>query len=35
MVMVHLVNYATDLGISPLAAAGLISLIGVISIGGA
>jgi MFS family permease len=34
MVMVHLVNYATDLGISPLAAAGLISLIGVISIGG-
>jgi len=34
MVMVHLVNYATDLGISPLVAATLISLIGVVSIAG-
>ncbi len=34
MVTVHLVNYATDTGINPLAAAGLISIIGVISIAG-
>ena len=34
MVMLHLVNYATDLGIDPLVAATLISIIGVISIPG-
>jgi MFS family permease len=34
MVTVHLVNYATDTGISPLVAASLISIIGVISIAG-
>ncbi len=34
MITVHLVNYATDTGISPLVAASLISIIGVISIGG-
>jgi MFS family permease len=32
MVMVHLVNYATDMGINSLIAAGLISIIGVTSI---
>jgi MFS family permease len=34
MVTVHLVNYATDTGISPLVAASLISIIGVVSIAG-
>ena len=34
MVMVHLVNYATDLGIDPLVAASLVSIIGVVSIAG-
>jgi MFS family permease len=34
LVMVHLVNYATDIGITPLVAATFVSLIGVISIGG-
>jgi MFS family permease len=34
MVMVHLVNYATDLGINSLVAATLVSIIGVISIAG-
>ena len=34
MVMVHLVNYATDLQITPLVAATFVSLIGVISIAG-
>jgi MFS family permease len=34
MVMVHLVNYATDLGINSLVAAGLVSIIGIISIPG-
>ena len=34
MVMVHLVNYATDMGVSPLVAASFISIIGVVSIGG-
>jgi MFS family permease len=33
-VTVHLVNYATDLGIDPLVAATLISIIGVVSIAG-
>lgn len=32
LVVVHLVNYATDVGISPLVAASLVSLIGAISI---
>ncbi len=32
--MVHLVNYATDMGITPLVAASFVSLIGVSSIGG-
>jgi len=34
MVMVHLVNYATDLGITPLVAATLVSVIGIGSIAG-
>jgi OFA family oxalate/formate antiporter-like MFS transporter len=34
MVMIHLVNYATDIGIDGMHAAGYISLIGVVSIGG-
>jgi MFS family permease len=34
MVMVHLVNYATDLGIDPLVAASLVSIIGIVSIAG-
>jgi MFS family permease len=34
MVIVHLVNYATDTGITPLVAASFVSLIGVSSIGG-
>ena len=34
MVMIHLVNYATDMGISSLKAAGFISAIGVVSIAG-
>ena len=34
LVIVHLYNYATDIGIDPLIAAGLVSLIGVVSIGG-
>jgi MFS family permease len=34
MVMVHLVNYATDLGIDSLVAASLVSIIGVVSIAG-
>lgn len=34
LVIVHLYNYATDIGIDPLIAAGLVSLVGVISIGG-
>lgn len=34
MVMIHLVNYATDMGISPLRAAGFVGLIGVVSIAG-
>ena len=34
MVMIHLVNYATDIGINSLQAAGLISIIGVVSIAG-
>jgi MFS family permease len=34
MVMIHLVNYATDMGISSLEAAGFISTIGVVSIAG-
>jgi MFS family permease len=33
-IMVHLVNYATDLGIDPLVAASLVSIVGVISIAG-
>ncbi len=32
MVIVHLVNYATDLGVNPLVAATLVSIIGVVSI---
>lgn len=34
IIMVHLVNYATDMGISPLVAATLISIIGAASIAG-
>ena len=34
VIMVHLVNYATDIGISPLVAATFISTIGVVSIAG-
>ena len=34
MIMVHLVNFATDIEISPFIAASLISIIGVVSIGG-
>jgi MFS family permease len=34
MLLVHLVNFATDTGISPMVAASFISLIGVVSIGG-
>ena len=34
LVIVHLYNYATDIGIDPLMAAGLVSLVGVVSIGG-
>jgi MFS family permease len=34
MVMIHLVNYATDMGINPLTAATFISLIGAVSIAG-
>jgi MFS family permease len=34
IVMVHLVNYATDIGISPLLAASFISVVGVVGIGG-
>jgi MFS family permease len=34
MITVHLVNYATDRGISPLVGASLISIIGVVSIAG-
>jgi MFS family permease len=34
MVMIHLVNYATDIGISSLQAAGFIGCIGVVSIAG-
>ena len=34
MVMIHLVNHATDIGIDSLQAAGLISIIGVVSIAG-
>lgn len=34
MVMVHLVNFATDLGISTLRAAGFLGIIGVVSIAG-
>ncbi|HSW56800.1 MAG TPA: MFS transporter [Dehalococcoidales bacterium] len=34
IVMVHLVNYATDMGLSPLVAASLVSIIGVVSIAG-
>lgn len=34
MVIVHLVNYATDVGISPLVAASFVGIIGAISIGG-
>jgi MFS family permease len=34
IIMVHLVNYATDIGIAPLIAATFISIIGAISIGG-
>jgi MFS family permease len=34
MILVHLVNYATDIGISSLVAAGFISLVGASSVGG-
>ena len=34
MIMIHLVNYATDMGISSMKAAGFISTIGVVSIAG-
>lgn len=34
MVMFHIVNYATDIGIAPLAAAGVLSFIGIGSTGG-
>jgi MFS family permease len=34
MIMIHLVNYATDIGISPLQAASFISIIGAVSIAG-
>jgi predicted MFS family arabinose efflux permease len=34
MIMVHLVNYATDMGFSPLTAATLMSIVGAVSIGG-
>ncbi len=34
IIMVHLVNYATDIGIAPLVAASFISIIGAVSIGG-
>ena len=34
IIMVHLVNYATDLNIAPLIAATLISIIGAVSIAG-
>jgi len=34
MVIIHLYNYATDIGLNPLLAAGLVSLVGVMSIGG-
>lgn len=34
MIMVHLVNYATDVGISPLLAATFISVIGAVSVAG-
>lgn len=34
IVIVHLVNYATDIGINPLTAATFVSIIGIISIGG-
>jgi MFS family permease len=34
LVMAHLVNYATDIGITPLVAASFISIIGVVGIGG-
>jgi MFS family permease len=34
LILVHYYNYATDIGIDPLAAAGLVSLMGIISIGG-
>jgi MFS family permease len=34
MLIVHLYNYATDIGLDPLLAAGLVSLVGVMSISG-
>jgi MFS transporter, OFA family, oxalate/formate antiporter len=34
MVMIHLVNYATDMGISSLRAAGFVGVIGVVSVAG-
>jgi len=34
MVIVHLVNYATDIGITPLVAATLVSIVGIFSIAG-
>jgi MFS family permease len=34
LVLVHLVNYATDMGITPLVAASFVSLIGLSSVGG-
>ena len=34
MVMIHLVNYATDIGISSLHAAGFVGLIGIVSVAG-
>ncbi len=34
MIIIHLVNYATDVGISPLAAATFVSLIGAVSVAG-
>jgi MFS family permease len=34
LIIVHIYNYATDIGIDPLMAAGLVSLIGVVSIAG-
>ena len=34
VIMIHFVNYATDLGITPLKAAGIISIIGLVSMAG-